>query len=107
LHEWGSRHEEAAEQGTHDREVAKDQARAKYFVRASTFVGQLESMKGVTILRDEKSRKRYVQIDVDLIDKDREAVDDYLDAIMIEARRKEASVPLADFERRLKKSKAK
>jgi hypothetical protein len=64
-------------------------------------------MKGVTILRDEKSRKRYVQIDVDLIEKDRAAVDDYLDAILIEARKKEASVPLADFERRLKKSKAK
>jgi hypothetical protein len=48
-----------------------------------------------------------VQIDVDLIEKDREAVEDYLDAILIEARKKEPSVPLADFERRLKKSKAK
>ena len=64
-------------------------------------------MKGVTILRDEKSHKRYVQIDVDLIEKDREAVEDYLDAILIEARKKEASVPLADLERRLKRSKAK
>ena len=64
-------------------------------------------MKGVTILRDEKSQKRYVKIDVDLIEKDREAIEDYLDAILIEARKKEASVPLADLERRLKRSKAK
>ncbi|HMQ74642.1 MAG TPA: hypothetical protein PKE21_01335 [Flavobacteriales bacterium] len=65
------------------------------------------AMKGLTIIRDEKSRKRYVQIDVDLIEKNREAVEDYLDAILIEARKKEPSVPLADLERRLKKSKAK
>ncbi len=73
----------------------------------STFVGEPDPMKGLTILRDEKSRKRYVQIDVELIEKDREAVEDYLDAILIESRRNEPSVPLADFERRLKKSKAK
>ena len=59
------------------------------------------------MLRDEKSRKRYVQIDVALIEKDREAVEDYLDAILIESRRSEPTIPLADFERRLKKSKAK
>jgi hypothetical protein len=64
-------------------------------------------MKGLTIIRDEKSRKRYVQIDVALIERDREAVEDYLDAILIEARRSEPTIPLADFERRLKKSKAK
>jgi hypothetical protein len=81
--------------------------RGASFAAARTFVKEQASMKGVTILRDEKSHKRYVQIDVDLIEKDREAVEDYLDAILIEARRKEASVPLADFERRLKKSKAK
>lgn len=73
----------------------------------STFVQQPDSMKGLTILRDEKSRKRYVQIDVELIEKDREAVEDYLDAILIESRRNEPSVSLVDFERRLKKSKAK
>jgi hypothetical protein len=64
-------------------------------------------MKGLTILRDEKSRKRYVQIDVELIEKDREAVEDYLDAILLETRKHEPSILLADFERRLKKSKAK
>ena len=73
----------------------------------ATFVKEPASMKGVTILRDERSHKRYVQIDVDLIEKDREAVEDYLDAILIEARKKESSVPLADLERRLKRSKAK
>ncbi len=74
---------------------------------ACIFVRQPDPMKGLTIIRDEKSRKRYVQIDVALIEKDREAVEDYLDAILIESRRSEPTIPLADFERRLKKSKAK
>lgn len=64
-------------------------------------------MKGVTILRDEKSRKRYVQIDLDLIERDREAVEDYLDILLIESRKNEPTVSLSDFERRLKKTKAK
>lgn len=64
-------------------------------------------MKGVVILRDEKSRKRYVQIDMDLIERDREAVEDYLDALLVESRRHEPTVSLADFERRLKKAKTK
>lgn len=64
-------------------------------------------MKGVTILRDEKSRKRYVQIDMDLIERHREAVEDYLDVLLIESRKNEPTVSLSDFERRLKKTKGK
>ncbi len=64
-------------------------------------------MKGVTILQDETSKKRYVQIDMDLITKDREAVEDYLDAILIDSRRQEPAVSLEDFEKRLKKARAK
>lgn len=63
-------------------------------------------MKGVTIIQDEKSRKRYVQIDIALLGRDREAVEDALDSIMIEERRNEPSVSLEDFERRLTKAKA-
>ena len=64
-------------------------------------------MKGVTILQDETSKKRYVQIDMDLITKDREAVEDYLDAILIDSRREEPAVSLETFEKRLKKAQAK
>ena len=64
-------------------------------------------MKGVTILQDETNKKRYVQIDIDLITSDREAVEDYLDAILIDSRRQEPAVPLEDFEKRLKKAQAK
>lgn len=64
-------------------------------------------MKGVTIIQDETSKKRFVQIDLDLITRDREAVEDYLDAILIDSRRLEPAVPLEDFERRLNKARAK
>lgn len=67
----------------------------------------MKAMKGVTILQDETSKKRYVQIDMDLITSDREAVEDYLDAILIDSRRHETSVPLEDFEDRLNKARSK
>ena len=62
------------------------------------------TMKGVSLIHDETRRKRYVQIDLDLIEKDRERVEDYIDVLLIEARKHEPSIPLEDFERRLKKS---
>ncbi len=67
----------------------------------------MHAMKGITILQDETSKKRFVQIDLDLIKKDREAVEDFLDAILVDSRRDEPSVPLEDFEKRLIKAKAK
>ncbi|MBS1937817.1 MAG: hypothetical protein JSS84_08430 [Bacteroidetes bacterium] len=67
----------------------------------------MHAMKGVTILQDETSKKRFVQIDLELITRDREAVEDYLDAILIESRKQEPSIPLEDFEQRLQKARAK
>ena len=67
----------------------------------------MSDMKGVTIIQDETSKKRYVQIDMDLIMRDREAVEDYLDSILIDSRREEPSVPLEDFEKRLKNAQRK
>ena len=61
----------------------------------------------MTIIQDETSKKRYVQIDMDLIVRDREAVEDYLDAILIDSRREEPSVSLEDFEKRLNKAQSK
>ena len=61
-------------------------------------------MKGVSIIHDETRKKRYVQIDMELIEKDREAVEDYLDVLLIRSREHEPGVPLEDFEGRLKKT---
>ncbi len=61
-------------------------------------------MKGVRLIHDETLKKRYVQIDLKLIEKDRERVEDYIDVLLIESRKHEPSIPIEDFERRLKKS---
>ncbi len=62
-------------------------------------------MKGISIIHDETRKKRYVQIDMDLIENDRELLEDYLDALLIESRKNEPSIPLEKFEERLKKAK--
>ena len=69
--------------------------------------GHMRTVKGVTILQDEMSKKRFVQIDLDLIMRDREAVEDILDAILVDSRRQEPAVPLEDFEQRLNKARTK
>ena len=60
-------------------------------------------MKGISIIHDETRKKRYIQIDMDLIENDRELLEDYLDALLIESRK--PSIPLEKFEERLKKAK--
>ncbi len=62
-------------------------------------------MKGVRIIHDETRKKRYVQIDIDLLSKNRGAVEDYLDAMVIESRKHEPSIPLDQFEKRLKNAR--
>jgi hypothetical protein len=62
------------------------------------------SMKGVRVLLDEATNKRIIQIDMDLVEKDRERVEDYLDVLLFESRKHEPSVALEDFERRMKKA---
>lgn len=61
-------------------------------------------MKGFSIIHDETRKKRFVQIDLELIEKDRARVEDLLDALLIKSRAKEPAVSLEDFERRLKKA---
>lgn len=63
---------------------------------ANTFVLQQSMMKGLKILRDEKTGKRYVQIEVDPMVRQRGAASEHLDAILLEHRKKAFSVPLAD-----------
>ena len=61
-------------------------------------------MKGVQIIFNETTKKRYVQIDMALIVKNREAVEDYLDVLLIRSREREPSIAVEDFERRFKKA---
>ena len=51
------------------------------------------SIKGVKLITDETEKRRYVQIDLATLVKDPEAVDEYLDGLIAQARRSEATVP--------------
>ena len=61
-------------------------------------------MKGVRIIHDETRKKRYVQIDLDLISKDREAVDDYLDVLVAESRKNDEMIPWEKAKEMLRKA---
>lgn len=60
-------------------------------------------MKGVTILFDEARKKRIVQIDLDVLSKDPEAIEDLLDGLVAEQRRNEPTVSHEALVRFLKK----
>ena len=51
------------------------------------------TMKGVRVLQDEASKKRFVQIEMDLIAHRREEVDEMLDLIVAESRKDDEMVP--------------
>ncbi len=50
-------------------------------------------LKGIKLLTDETEGRRYVQIDLVTLANEPDAVEDYLDGLIAEARRKEPSVP--------------
>ncbi|QQR87739.1 MAG: hypothetical protein IPJ76_05790 [Flavobacteriales bacterium] len=62
-------------------------------------------MKGINILYDAKGRKQQLQIDISLIEKNPEMVEDILDVLVCESRRNEPAIPLAELKRRLAKPK--
>ena len=62
------------------------------------------TMKGVSIIHDVTRKKRYVQIDVDVLDKDREAVEDLLDVIIAENRKSDVMIPWEKAKADLRKS---
>jgi len=63
-------------------------------------------MKGVTILFDEARKKRIVQIDLDQLSKDPEAIEDRLDGLIAEQRKNEPTVTHEALVRSLKKRAA-
>lgn len=59
-------------------------------------------MKGVSIIHDETKKKRYLQIDMDLMGSKRGEIDDHLDLLLIEARKGAPTVPFEVVEKRIR-----
>ncbi len=57
-------------------------------------------MKGVKFLKDESSNKRYVQIELDTLERENHW-EDLFDLITIELRRNEKSIPIEEVARKL------
>ena len=60
-------------------------------------------MKGVTILEDRANKKRYLQIDVAELDKQREQIEDMMDGLIAEQRAGQPSITLDALEKKLRK----
>ncbi len=64
-------------------------------------------MKGVSILFDERKKKRIVQIDLEAIRKDPEGLEDLMDVLVAESRRNEPTISLDAYLKSVKRSKKK
>jgi hypothetical protein len=62
-------------------------------------------MKGVSYITDEKSRKKAVVIDLKLLEKYDEQLEDFLDAVIAESRAEEPSLNWNTVKSKLKKKK--
>ena len=60
-------------------------------------------MKGVTIIEDKASNKRYLQIDVAELDKRREEIEDMIDGLIAEQRTGQPTISLEELEEKLRK----
>ena len=61
-------------------------------------------MKGVTILTDEKNKKKILQVDINEVAKNPEKFEDLMDVIIAEARKDEKKIPWETVKQQLKKS---
>jgi hypothetical protein len=59
-------------------------------------------MKGITFIRDETHNKRFVQIDLDQLEKHQNKVEDLLDAIIAESRKDDEEISWEDVKKQLK-----
>lgn len=62
-------------------------------------------MRGVSILFDERKKKRIVQIDMDAINKNPEAIEDLMDILVAESRRDEPTISLDEYAKSAKRAK--
>jgi hypothetical protein len=61
-------------------------------------------MKGITFITDETHKKRFVQIDLERIEKDRMKVEELLDIIIAESRKDDEEVSWDEIKEQLKLS---
>ena len=61
-------------------------------------------MKGVTILTDEKNKRKILQVDIKEVVKNPEKFEDLMDVIIAEARKDEKKIPWGTVKQQLKKS---
>lgn len=61
-------------------------------------------MKGVTFLKDEKSNRRILQVDIKEVSKNPSKFEDLIDVVIAEARRDEKKISWNDAKKRLKRS---
>ncbi|MEQ8478730.1 hypothetical protein [Fulvivirga sp.] len=59
-------------------------------------------MKGITFIKDETHNKRFVQIDLDQLEKHQNKVEDLLDAIIAESRKDDEEISWEDVKKQLK-----
>lgn len=64
-------------------------------------------MDAITILRNESNNHRLMQIDLDLLAKDEELLEDLYDLLAIELRKNEESVPWEEVKKSLQEQKSK
>lgn len=64
-------------------------------------------MDAITILRNESNNHRLMQIDLDLLAKDEELLEDLYDLLAIELRKNEESVPWEEAKKSLQEQKSK
>ena len=60
------------------------------------------TMKGVTFITDETHNKRFVQIDLDRLEKHQGEIEDLLDVIVAESRKDDDEVSWEDLKKQLK-----
>ena len=63
--------------------------------------------KGISLLTDETAKKKYVQIDLEMLLKEPEAVEEYLDGLIAESRRNEPSEDHDEVIRKIKGARRK
>ncbi|MFZ1692252.1 MAG: hypothetical protein WAT74_03555 [Flavobacteriales bacterium] len=61
-------------------------------------------MKGVTVLYDESRKKRLVQIDMEVVERKREELEEMLDLLVAESRKDDEMVPWEKAKGMLKKA---
>jgi len=59
-------------------------------------------MKGITFITDETHNKRFVQIDLDKLEKYQDEIEDLLDVIVAESRKDEAEVSWEELKKQLR-----